>query len=119
MTDVLDLIPPGELLARPDLAGQPFVTLVGMAVMPLLLWRRSHPLVVCLIGFGVAGVLAVVQLLSVVVLVAGGIMALNKRTVVSYRVLAGAHIVQVLLALYWAARLLDVTVVAVIFLAFS
>lgn len=53
-----------EGVARPDLAGQPFVTLVAMAVMPLLLWRRSHPLVVCLIGFGVAGVLAVVQLLT-------------------------------------------------------
>lgn len=53
-------------------------------------------------------VLAVVQLVSVVLLVAGGIMALNRRSPVGYRLLGGAHVVQVVLALYWAGRLLDV-----------
>lgn len=53
-------------------------------------------------------VLAVVQLVSAVLLVAGGIMALNRRTPGASRLLAGAHIVQVVLALYWAGRLLDV-----------
>jgi hypothetical protein len=53
-------------------------------------------------------VLAVVQLASVVLLVVGGILALNRRTPTAYRLLAGAHIVQVVLALYWAGRLLDV-----------
>ncbi|WP_155858696.1 hypothetical protein [Candidatus Blastococcus massiliensis] len=53
-------------------------------------------------------ILAIIQLVSAVLLVAGGLLALNKRTSTSYRVLAGAHIVQVLLALYWAGRLLDV-----------
>jgi hypothetical protein len=53
-------------------------------------------------------VLAVLQLLSVVLLVVGGLLALNRRTPAAYRVLAGALVVQVLLALYWAARLLDV-----------
>ncbi|TKJ18209.1 hypothetical protein A6V29_12055 [Blastococcus sp. CCUG 61487] len=53
-------------------------------------------------------VLAVVQLGSVVALVVGGLLALTKRTPTAYRVLAGAHIVQLLIACYWAARLLDV-----------
>jgi hypothetical protein len=53
-------------------------------------------------------VLAAVQLLSAVLLVAGGIMALNRRTPAASRLLAGAHVVQVVLALYWAGRLLDV-----------
>ena len=53
-----------EGLARPDLAGQPFVTLLAMALMPALLWRRSHPLTTCLIGFGVAGLLSVIQLVA-------------------------------------------------------
>lgn len=51
-----------EGLARPGLPGQPLVTLLAMALMPLLLWRRSHPLATCLIGFGAAGLLAGVQL---------------------------------------------------------
>ena len=51
-----------EALARPDLAGQPWVTLLAMALMPALLWRRSHPLTTCLLGFGVAGLLSVIQL---------------------------------------------------------
>ncbi len=51
-----------EGLARPGLAWQPFVTLLAMALMPALLWRRSHPLVTCLIGFGVAGLLSLLQL---------------------------------------------------------
>ncbi len=53
-------------------------------------------------------VLAVVQLASVVLLVVGGIVALNRRTPAAYRLLAGAHVVQVVLALYWAGRLFDV-----------
>ena len=53
-----------EGLARPDLAGQPFVTLLAMALMPALLWRRRHPLTTCLIGFGVAGLLSVIQLVT-------------------------------------------------------
>ena len=53
-------------------------------------------------------VLAVVQLFSVAILVVGGVLALNRRTPTAYRLLAGAHIVQVVLALYWAGRLLDV-----------
>ncbi|RBY85623.1 hypothetical protein DQ241_15060 [Blastococcus sp. TF02A-30] len=53
-------------------------------------------------------VLAVLQLVSVVALVVGGLLALNRRTPAAYRTLAGALVAQVVIALYWAARLLDV-----------
>lgn len=51
-----------EGLARPGLNGQPYVTLLAMALMPVLLWRRTHPLITCLVGFGVAGMLSALQL---------------------------------------------------------
>lgn len=51
-----------EGLARGDLPGQPYVTLLALALMPVLLWRRHHPLVTCLVGFGVAGLLAAIQI---------------------------------------------------------
>lgn len=53
-----------EGIARPDLAFRPFVTGLTMAMLPVLLWRRSHPLTACLIGFGATGLLSVVQLWS-------------------------------------------------------
>lgn len=51
-----------EGIARPGLAWQPFVTLLAMALMPVLLCRRSRPLTTCLVGFGIAGLLSVLQL---------------------------------------------------------
>ena len=53
-----------EAIARPQLAGQPYVTLLAMALMPALLWRRSHPLTTCLVGFGAAGLLSAIQLVT-------------------------------------------------------
>jgi len=50
-----------EGIVRPDLAWRPLVTVLAMAMMPALLLRRSQPLVAVLIGFGVAGLLSVVQ----------------------------------------------------------
>lgn len=50
-----------EGLLRRDLTGQPYVTLLAMALMPALLWRRSHPLATCLVGFGAAGMLSAIQ----------------------------------------------------------
>lgn len=52
--------------------------------------------------------LAIIQLASVALLVTAGILALNRRTPFAYRLLAGAHIVQIVIALYWGGRLLDV-----------
>lgn len=51
-----------EGVARPGLDWRPLVTALAMALMPVLLWRRSRPLTACLIGFGIAGLLSVLQL---------------------------------------------------------
>lgn len=53
-----------EVLVRPAAPGQPWVTLLAMAVIPALLWRRGHPLATSLVGFGAAGVLAAIQLVT-------------------------------------------------------
>jgi hypothetical protein len=52
-------------------------------------------------------VLAVVQLVSAAVLVAAGVWALNTRRLGGWLLLLGALAVQVLLAGYWAVRLLS------------
>jgi len=51
-----------EGIARPDLAWRPLVTVLAIAMMPALLWRRARPLVAALVGWGVAGLLSVLQL---------------------------------------------------------
>lgn len=51
-----------EGIARPDLAWRPLVTVLALALMPALLWRRRQPLVAALVGWGVAGLLSVLQL---------------------------------------------------------
>ena len=55
-----------------------------------------------------AGVLGVVQLVSVVALVVGGILALNRRSPLARRTLVAALAVQLALAAYWAVSLLVV-----------
>jgi hypothetical protein len=50
-------------------------------------------------------VLAIVQLLSVVLLVTAGIRALGARTQVSWLLAVAAHGIQIMLAVYWAVRL--------------
>jgi hypothetical protein len=50
--------------------------------------------------------LALVQLLSAGLLVAGGVTALNRRTPSARLLLLGAHGVQVALAAYWTVRLM-------------
>jgi hypothetical protein len=51
-----------EGIVRPDLTWRPIVTVLALALMPALLWRRGHPLTAALLGFGVAGLLSVLQL---------------------------------------------------------
>ncbi|WP_269306304.1 sensor histidine kinase [Aeromicrobium sp. HA] len=51
-----------EGAVRPDVAWRPLVTVLGLALVPALLWRRSHPLPAASVGWGVAGVLSVLQL---------------------------------------------------------
>ncbi|MGY1679509.1 hypothetical protein [Geodermatophilus sp. SYSU D01176] len=53
-----------------------------------------------------AGALAVVQLVSVAALGAGGILALTRRSPLARWVLVGALALQLALAAYWAVRLL-------------
>lgn len=51
-----------EGIARPGLAWQPLVTVLALALVPALLWRRGHPLMAALFGWGVVGLLSVLQL---------------------------------------------------------
>ncbi|MDX8148731.1 sensor histidine kinase [Lentzea sp. BCCO 10_0061] len=51
-----------EGIARPGLAWQPLVTVLALALLPALLWRRGHPLMAALAGWGVVGLLSVLQL---------------------------------------------------------
>jgi magnesium-transporting ATPase (P-type) len=51
-------------------------------------------------------VLSVVQLVSAVLLVVAGIRALTARTRTAWLLTVGAHAVQIVLAVYWAVRLI-------------
>lgn len=51
-----------EGMVRPDVAWRPVVTVLALALMPALLWRRDRPLIAVLVGWGVAGLLSVLQL---------------------------------------------------------
>lgn len=51
-----------EGLVRPDVTWRLFVTVLAVAMVPALLWRRSRPLAAALVGFGAAGLLSVLQL---------------------------------------------------------
>ncbi len=46
-----------ESIFRPDVPWRPLATVVALAVIPVLLWRRTHPLLATAIGFGGALVL--------------------------------------------------------------
>ncbi|MDU0312472.1 sensor histidine kinase [Phycicoccus sp. M110.8] len=51
-----------EGIVRPGLAWRPLVTVLALALAPALLWRRQRPLVAALVGWGVAGLLSVLEL---------------------------------------------------------
>jgi signal transduction histidine kinase len=51
-----------EGIVRPDVPLRLLVTVLAMATIPALLLRRSRPLLAAMIGFGVAGLLSVLQL---------------------------------------------------------
>jgi hypothetical protein len=55
-----------------------------------------------------AGTLAVVQLVSIVLLVAGGVLALTRRSTLARWTLVAGLALQLALAAYWAVRLLTV-----------
>ncbi|MFC8797816.1 sensor histidine kinase [Promicromonospora sp. NPDC057138] len=51
-----------EGIVRPGVAWRPLVTALALALIPALLWRRGRPLIAALVGWGVAGLLSVLQL---------------------------------------------------------
>lgn len=51
-----------EGIVRSGLTWRPLVMVLALALMPALLWRRGHPLTAAVLGFGVAGLLSVLQL---------------------------------------------------------
>lgn len=51
-----------EGIVAPALAWRPLVVVLALALMPALLWRRSRPLMAALVGWGIAGLLSVLQL---------------------------------------------------------
>ena len=53
-----------EGIVRPDLTWRPLVTVLALAMAAALLVRRSRPLVGALVGFGVAGLLSLLQLVA-------------------------------------------------------
>jgi len=53
-----------EGLVRPDVAWRPVVILLALALVPALLWRRDRPLTAALVGWGVAGLLSLLQLVT-------------------------------------------------------
>lgn len=53
-----------EGILRADLPWRPLVILLAVPLAPAFVWRRHHPLTTCLIGFGVAGLLSALQLVS-------------------------------------------------------
>lgn len=50
-----------EGVVRPDVAWRPLVTVLALATMPALLWRRSRPLMAAFVGWGIAGLLSILQ----------------------------------------------------------
>ncbi|MFD3702161.1 sensor histidine kinase [Nocardia sp. NPDC058658] len=51
-----------ECIVAPGSPWRPLVVVLALALMPALLWRRSRPLTAALVGWGVAGLLSVLQL---------------------------------------------------------
>lgn len=51
-----------EGVVRPGVPWRPLVVVLALALVPALLWRRGRPLLAALVGWGVAGLLTVIQL---------------------------------------------------------
>ena len=49
---------------REDVTWRPFVTTVAVGLAPVLLWRRTHPLLCVVVGFGTATALGLASLLG-------------------------------------------------------
>ncbi|MEU7075213.1 sensor histidine kinase [Streptomyces narbonensis] len=72
-----------EGVLRDDVAWRPFATIVAVALAPVLLWRRSHPLVCVVVAFGTAMALGLARLL-------GGAPSVGLDTMIYFLVLVYA-----------------------------
>jgi signal transduction histidine kinase len=54
----------GEAIFRPDVPWRPLATVVAFLVIPVLLWRRTHPLLATAVGFGAAMALQIPTILD-------------------------------------------------------
>ena len=72
-----------EAALREDVTWRPFVTIVAVGLAPVLLWRRTHPLVCVVVGFGTGMALGLASLL-------GGVPSVGLNTMVYVLVLAYA-----------------------------
>ena len=72
-----------EGVFRDDVAWRPFVTIVAVGLAPVLLWRRTHPLVCVVVGFGTGMALGLASLL-------GGVPSVGLDTMIYVLVLVYA-----------------------------
>jgi signal transduction histidine kinase len=72
-----------EGVFRDDVAWRPFVTIVAVGLAPVLLWRRTHPLVCVVVGFGTGMALGLASQLA-------GIPGVGLNTMIYILVLAYA-----------------------------
>jgi signal transduction histidine kinase len=72
-----------EGVLRDDVAWRPFVTIVAVGLAPVLLWRRTHPLVCVVVGFGTGMALGLASQLA-------GIPGVGLNTMIYILVLAYA-----------------------------
>ncbi len=108
--------PPGQVIASAVLA---FVQAALVLIASVYVWffasilevaAAGAPEVVDPEGLATEGtVLALVQLLSAVLLVTAGVLALNRRTRSTWTLLVGAHALQLVLCAYWLVRLITLT----------
>lgn len=68
---------------REDVTWRPFVTIVAVGLAPVLLWRRTHPLVCVVVGFGTGMALGLASLL-------GGVPSVGLDTMIYVLVLVYA-----------------------------
>lgn len=54
----------GEAILRPDVPARPLAAVVALLVIPVLLWRRTHPLLATAVGFGGSLVLYVPSIIG-------------------------------------------------------
>ena len=72
-----------EGVLREDVTWRPFVTILTVGLAPVLLWRRTHPLVCVVVGFGTGMALGLASLL-------GGVPSVGLDTMIYVLVLVYA-----------------------------